>query len=182
MMMRGGSDCGRTSARFSAAFFVLFVLSVVIAAHPAAADTVRVGAARINIDGARWQAADVSDDGVTFVPKGAIASRLDEVHLSRHAAGGDATCERLPQDFLALHDYDPRSYRPSRVVIGGREGTRIAADKPCRNATPIGVIACVKAGSDIYVLSALQADCGGVNLFSGIDPLDEIAKGVSFEE
>jgi hypothetical protein len=38
----------------------------------------------------------------------------------------------------------------------------------------------VKKGSRTYLLQALQTGCGGRNLFSGIDPLAEIAGGITF--
>ncbi len=157
MTIRGGSGTGRTSARFAAALFVLGVLPIVLAVRPAAADILRVGAARIAFDATRWRAEDVSDGGATFVPKGTIGGRRDPVHISRHAAGGDASCERLAQGLLALHGYDARSYSRSRVVLGGSDGTRVVAHTGCRNATPPGAVACVKTGAQLYVLAALQA-------------------------
>ncbi len=179
MCCRNGT--GEMSARLCAALFVIGVLNA-LAAYPVAADTLRVGAARIAFDATRWQVADVSKASATFVPKVTIAGRLDPVHILRHAADSDAPCERLPQDLLALHGYDAQTYNRSRVVLGGRDATRIAARTGCRNATPLGVVACVKSGGDVYVLSALQAGCHGANLFSGIDPLEEIAQGLSFAE
>ncbi len=37
-----------------------------------------------------------------------------------------------------------------------------------------------KVGKRAYILEALQVGCGGRNLFSDIDPLSEIAAGVTF--
>ncbi len=50
----------------------------------------------------------------------------------------------------------------------------------CRNATPRGVVACAKVAGRTYLLQAVQAGCSGRNLFSGIDPLTELADGISF--
>jgi hypothetical protein len=38
----------------------------------------------------------------------------------------------------------------------------------------------MKKGTRTYLLQALQPGCGGRNLFSGIDPLTEIADGITF--
>jgi hypothetical protein len=43
------------------------------------------------------------------------------------------------------------------------------------------VVLCVKTGSRAYLLQALPGGCLGNNLFSGIDPLEEIADGMTFE-
>ncbi len=64
--------------------------------------------------------------------------------------------------------------------MGGIAGEGFSAHTGCRNATPRGEVLCVKVGKRAYVLEALQVGCGGRNLFSGIDPLAEIAAGVTF--
>lgn len=45
---------------------------------------------------------------------------------------------------------------------------------------PRGEVACVLVGGRAYLLQAAQPGCGGRNLFSGIDPIAEVASGISF--
>ena len=77
--------------------------------------------------------------------------------------------------------YDKQSLAASGVSIGGLTAERFAAHTGCRNATPRGVIICVKHGGHAYLLQALNPGCTGRNLFSGVDPLTEIADGIRFE-
>jgi hypothetical protein len=76
--------------------------------------------------------------------------------------------------------YDALERLPVATRIGGVEGVRLSASTGCRNATPPGAVACVRVAGRAYLLQALQPDCGGRNLFTGIDPLAEIAAGIGF--
>jgi hypothetical protein len=86
----------------------------------------------------------------------------------------------LAQRAFALGHYDASEIISTPVAVGGVAAERFAAHTGCRNATPLGEVVCVRFKERAYLLSALQPGCGGRNLFSGIDPLDEIAAGIAF--
>ena len=137
----------------------------------------RLGDAYVRFDRARWQAS-VSQDSITFAPEGEAARELDPVVL--RVVTEDASCAVLAERAYQLGHYDASDIEPGPVTVGGLSAERFVAHTGCRNATPRGEIACVKAGGRTYLLQALQAGCGGRNLFSGIDPLAEIAGGMTF--
>jgi hypothetical protein len=163
---------GRT-ARLVLALSVVAVSSTALAADT----TVRLGDASVRFDRARWQAS-VSHDSISFAPQGEAARELDPVVL--HVVSEDATCAALAERAYEFGHYDASDIEPAPAAVGGLSAERFAAHTGCRNATPQGVILCVKKGSRTYLLQALQAGCGGRNLFSGIDPLAEITSGITF--
>jgi hypothetical protein len=152
-------------------------LAAVSSAAARAEATVRLGDATVRFDRARWQAS-VSRDSIGFSPQGVIARELDPVEL--RVVADDASCVGLAEAAFQLGNYDAANIEPTPVTVGGLAAQRFAAHTGCRNATPRGVILCVKTGSRAYLLQALPGGCLGNNLFPGIDPLAEIAGGITF--
>ena len=154
----------------------LFAVAHVFEVHAAEA-TAQLGGARVRYDDTRWQLS-ASSDQLLFYPLGALERDRDPVTL--RLASDDASCTDLALNAFASGRYDTQSVKAAPVRMGGVTGERFAAHTGCRNATPQGVIICAKAGGRAYLLQSLNAGCSGRNLFSGIDPLDEIAGGIAF--
>ncbi len=146
-------------------------------AHAADA-IIHLGDARVRYDDTRWQATERSGR-VQFTPLGENARRLDPADL--RILDDSATCTDLALQAYELGYYDTRALAPTPTVVGGVKGERFEAHTGCRNATPRGVIICVKTKGSAYLLQSLNTGCQGNNLFSGIDPLSEIANGMTFK-
>ena len=138
---------------------------------------VRLGDASVRFDRTRWQAS-VSHDSVSFAPQGEAARELDPVVL--RVVVVEQPCATLAESAFGIGHYDVSDMARTPIEIGGVSGERFMAHTGCRNATPRGVIACAKVADRTYLLQALQPSCGGRNLFSGIDPLTELAEGITF--
>jgi hypothetical protein len=150
----------------------------VLACAALAADVVvRLGDASVRFDRARWQAS-VSHDSISFAPQGEAARELDPVVL--RVVAGDQPCAALAETAFGIGHYDVSAIERTPIEIGGVNGERFMAHTGCRNATPRGVVACAKVAGRTYLLQALNLGCEGRNLFSGIDPLTELADGISF--
>lgn len=147
-----------------------------------ASSTLRLGEATIEFDAARWQAVARENNTALFVPRGEAAQKLDAVEFGVHPETEAASCADISARLFNAGRYDASNVRMFPTTIGGIAAERFEAHTRCRNATPTGAIACIRRDRQTYVLMALQTGCGGSNLFSGIDPLGEIAKGVRFEE
>ena len=139
--------------------------------------SVRLDDATIRFDAARWKTTAL-DNSVAFIPKGEAERELDPVTL--RSLSDDAPCAAMAERSFQIGRYDLSENSPRRVTIGGVAGERFSAHTRCRNATPRGEVMCVKVDKRTYMLEALHVGCGGRNLFSGIDPLSEIAAGISF--
>ena len=131
----------------------------------------------MRFDLARWKTIALGSS-VTFTPKGEAEHELNPVTLRSHS--DDAPYAALAEHSFEIGHYDLSEISPRRVTIGGIAGEAFSAHTGCRNATPRGEVMCVKVDKRTYMLEALQVGCGGRNLFSGIDPLNEIAAGISF--
>jgi hypothetical protein len=159
----------------------ILVLAAAIAAGAAAAATpklLRLGDMQISYDGARWRA-DASGEGVlTMHPVGAIATKFDPVRVTR--APGDQSCEKLGRDALPKTLYEDTA--GIHIDVAGMKALRMSAHTRCRNAMPQGVVICMMSGGSAYLLTASRDGCrsGGNNLFSGIDPLNELMGGLRF--
>jgi hypothetical protein len=150
----------------------------VFASAALAADVaVRLGDASVRFDRARWQAS-VFQDSISFAPQGEAARELDPVVL--RVVAGERPCAALAESAFGVGHYDVSNIAGAPIEIGGVSGERFTAHTGCRNATPRGVVACAKVGGRAYVLQAVNPGCEGRNLFSGIDPLTELADGISF--
>jgi hypothetical protein len=143
-----------------------------------AADRVaELGDATVRYDDTRWRTLP-SEGTVRFEPHGEAMSRIDPVEL--HLADGDTTCAALADFAFQFGHYELGSMTTAPITAGGIAGERFEAHTGCRNATPRGVVICVKSAGNAYLLQSLHPGCTGNNLFSGIDPLAEIAAGISF--
>jgi hypothetical protein len=142
--------------------------------------TVRLGAALVRFDSARWATTETTG-AVYFNPQGTGAPKLDAVVLRRIPDDGVATCEAQATRMFGMGHYDLGSIQRTPMPLGDVSGERFTAHTRCRNATPRGEVACVPVGGATYLLVAVQHGCQGNNLFSGIDPLGEIAAGVAFD-
>lgn len=138
-----------------------------------------LGGARVRYDDTRWTALRL-ESRVRFEPIGDAAGKLDPVEL--HVADAAVSCAELASRAFTFGPYDSDELAPTAVKVGGLAGERFEAHTRCRNATPKGVLICVKSGGVAYLLQSLNPGCHGRNLFSGIDPLDEIAGGLTFTQ
>ncbi len=134
----------------------------------------RVGAATIRFDAARFKATSASQDSAWFV------AAEDSGAIEVTASAGAESCADLARRAFAAGPYDIREMETSAIDIGGGAGTRFAAHTRCRNATPRGEVVCVKAAGRTYLLTALRPGCRG-NPFPRSDALGEIAAGVTLE-
>jgi hypothetical protein len=175
----GACGSGETGAGQTNLKSVLALAAACVLAYAAlAADAVvRLGDASVRFDGARWQAS-VSDDSIGFAPQGEAARELDSVVL--RVIAEDAPCVALAETAFSIGHYDIGGIERSPMRVGGVIGERFMAHTGCRNATPRGVVACAKVAGRTYLLQAVNPGCEGRNLFSGIDPLTELADGISF--
>lgn len=153
------------------------VLALAAGSAIAADATVTLGDARVRYDDARWRALP-SEGSVRFEPIGDAARKLDPVEL--HIADASASCTELASRAFTFGHYDVSEITGTPVSIGGVAAERFAAHTRCRNATPQGVVMCVRSGGSAYLLQSLNPGCRGRNLFSGVDPLAEITNGLSF--
>jgi hypothetical protein len=175
----GPRGSGKAEAEQTHLKLVLALAAACILACAAlAANTVvRLGEASVRFDRARWQAS-VSHDSIRFAAQGEAARELDPVVL--RVVAGEQPCAALAESAFGIGHYDVSAMERGPIEIGGVNGERFMAHTGCRNATPRGVIACMKVAGRTYLLQALNAGCEGRNLFSGIDPLTELSDGISF--
>lgn len=159
---------------------LLGAVAVAVCAARAEERTVRLGAALVRFDSARW-AATQTTGAVYFNPQGDVAGKLDAVELRRIPDGDMATCEAHATRMFGMGHYDLGSIVRTPLSLDGVSGGRFTTHTRCRNATPRGEVACVHVGGATYVLVAVNDGCQGNNLFSGIDPLGEIAAGMTFD-
>jgi len=157
---------------------VALLLAALVAPGAGAADaSVALEGVSVRYDDARWQATG-GPRHVLFTPIGKEMRRMDPVDL--RVVDGNGTCTDLALQAFAFGQYDTDGMASVPIKVGGVAGDRFAAHTGCRNATPQGVVICVKSGGYAYLLQSLNPGCSGRNLFSDVDPLDEIARGISF--
>ena len=148
----------------------------------AAAQThsVRIGDMELVYDASRWRPEPGGSDEVAMHPIGPAGNKLDPVHVARFPGSSRQDCERLAPAQLSASLYeDPMG---DVTTVAGVTSLRLEAHTRCRNAMPRGVVICTVYRGSAYVLTANRAGCrsGGRNLFSGIDPLQELVGGVRF--
>jgi hypothetical protein len=149
---------------------------------PAAAEqqSLRLGKMELAYDAARWRAEATAEGSVTMQPIGAIADRLDPVHVGRATGRDIDDCKGMARATLTGPMYEDPVV--GYLDVAGVRSVRLKAPVKCRNAMPSGVAICVPYRGSSYTLSASHPGCrsGARNLFSGIDPLDELLRGVRF--
>ncbi len=143
--------------------------------------TVRLAAAVVRFDDTRWAATETTGS-VRFVSRADAARKLDAVELRQIPVRDGDTCETHAARMFATGLYDLGAIKRTPMQLASMSAERFTAHTGCRNATPRGEIACLRVGGAAYLLVAVQAGCRGNNLFSGIDPLGEIATGMTFGE
>lgn len=138
----------------------------------------RFGNMELAFDGQNWRADRESDTDIKMEPIGDAARRLDSISLKRIAMTTFTDCLDLARMALWGRHYEPPAV--TSVEVAKLPAVRLAARARCRNAMPEAVALCVHHRGSAYVLTARKAGCfsGGNNLFSGIDPLYEIAMGL----
>lgn len=153
-------------------------MTVGAGAAGAAEAVARLGEASVRYDDARWRVQEEAAS-LRFEPQGAGTQRMDAVTVVLDPR--DEPCEVRSARAFQFGAYDLGSIKTAPIRIGGIDGIRLAAHTRCRNATPRGVVACVRFNKRIYLVQALQAGCRGRNLFSRVDPIAEIADGIRFD-
>jgi hypothetical protein len=148
-------------------------------AGPALAGEVSIGLgdAQLRYDDARWHVS-ASAGRIEFTPHGSEMRMIDAVELRLLQDSGP--CRESALKSFDVGPYETERLTAAPIEVGGIAGERFEARTGCRNATPIGVVACLKTGGRVYLLQSLNPDCRGRNLFSGIDPLAEIGGGMTF--
>lgn len=169
-----GNNFARTRIGCAVAVALLCASLSWAAAEEAIAE---LGDARVTYDEARWHGV-TRPQRIEFEPIGDAMRRADPVAL-RVLDDGES-CHALALAAFSLGVYETDNISRAPVTVGGVAGERFEAHTGCRNATPIGVVTCVKYGGSAYLVQSLNAGCGGRNLFSASHPLDEIAAGISF--
>lgn len=151
-----------------------------VSAIAADSSTVSTGSLEITYDAERWRVDDQSADGFTMRPLGQLARKLDPVQVMKAPATNLDACTPLARSQLAIRRYESAKAEPN--TLGGSAAVRLVGASGCRNATARGVAICTYVAGHAYVLVAGKGSCrdGGVNLFSGIDPLEELAGGTRF--
>jgi len=149
----------------------------VAAAEP---KTLRFGQMELAYDGERWRPEFAGDATISMQAAGAIARKLDTIAIARAPTEGLEGCKELGQRQFIGSLYDEPKTSP--IEVAGVAGIRLSAHTRCRNATPKGVVVCLPYRGTGYVLKATQTGCRspGYNLFSGIDPLQELLDGIRF--
>jgi hypothetical protein len=142
--------------------------------------TLRLGQLELSYDVERWQAELTGDTSATILPTGTIARKLDAITISRAPTDGIEGCRALGTGQFQGSLYEEPT--AGQIEVAGVAGIRLSAHTRCRNATPTGVVVCVPYRGMGYVLKATQFSCRspGYNLFSGIDPLQELLDGIRF--
>jgi hypothetical protein len=148
----------------------------------AAAQThsVRIGDMELDYDASRWRPEPGGADEVAMHPIGAAGVKLDPVHLERFPRSQREDCETLAPAQLPASLYEEPM--ADVTTVAGLPSLRMEAHTRCRNAMPTGVVICTAHHGSVYVLTANRPSCdsGGRNLFSGIDPLQELVGGITF--
>lgn len=156
-----------------------FALAGLAAAALASQSVIELGDAHVRYDDTRWTAAE-RPGRIELTPIGKVARKLDPVHVRVIEASN--SCTELALQAFAIGHYETAGLAPTPIGVGGIKGERFEAHTGCRNATPRGVVICVKTGGKAYLLQSVNVGCEGRNLFSGIDPLAEIAEGLTFSD
>jgi len=159
------------------AFAVAMIIAFSVTDTHAAEAIVELGDARVAYDDARWRAVE-QRGRIEFAPQGENARRMDGAVL--RIVDGDNACSDLALQAFEVGLYDTDGLTSTPVAVGGIAGERFEAHTRCRNATPRGVVICVKHGAYAYLLQSLNPGCSGNILFSGIDPLNEVAAEITF--
>lgn len=167
------------TAEMMRAFAVAMLIALAIADADAGEAIAELGDVRVTYDDARWRTVE-RHGRIEFAPQGENAHRMDGAVLRVSDGDGDNACSDLALRAFEVGHYDTNGLAPTPVVVGGIPGQRFEAHTRCRNATPRGVAICVKHGAYAYLLQSLNSGCRGNNLFSGIDPLNEIAAQITF--
>ena len=161
----------------SCALFALAGYLACVAAVAQAPSTLPFADMEIAYDGQRWRP-ERGDTAVTLQSIGDDARRLDPVTIKRSVVAGRAGCLDLARQELAGRIYESPTI--SEIQVANLPAVRVTAHTRCRNAMPHGGVICVHHRGNAYLLTANKESCrsGAANLFSGIDPLYEIATGL----
>ncbi|MCK9911678.1 hypothetical protein MXD81_21160, partial [Microbacteriaceae bacterium K1510] len=90
---------------------------------------------------------------------GKVARKLDPVHVRVIEAGN--SCTELALQAFAIGHYETAGLAPTPIGVGGIKGERFEAHTGRRNATPRGVVICVKAAGKAYLLQSVNVGCEG---------------------
>ena len=151
-----------------------------IEAAAAEPQTLRFGDMELVYDAARWRADTRDENAVAMQPIGDGARKLDAVVLAKGPARDVEECGALARRQLSASFYDEPT--TSAVDIAGIAGVRVLAHTRCRNAMPQGLVVCLPHRGSGYMVVATRPSCrsGANNLFSRIDPVQELLDGVRF--
>lgn len=168
------------------AYFLKQALWVSLAMlHPIAAvadpSSVRLGSALISYDQEAWKAV-ANENSLRFEPKKAGPPVWRDPVELRRIVDGQLNCSQISHAEFEAHNYDLSSVKSTQTSIGARQAERFEAWTGCRNATPRGVVVCIRGPDAVYLLSAVQGGCGGSNLFSDVDPVADFGESLSFPD
>ncbi len=159
-------------------------LSGVLAAGGAAAnEPLRLGGLALDYDPGSWRLARSTADEAVLEPRGGLEGEQDPVRFVRRPGDVEQVCRALAHETWAGDLYgDPD---PTPTDLAGHPALRLAVHTRCRNATPVGHIACVEAGGTVYAVMTVNAivSCRAdiPVLFPDPAPLDELLRSLRIE-
>lgn len=145
--------------------------------------SLRLGDLALDYDATFWQLTASSADEAVLEPRGDLAGKQDPMRFVKRQGDRDSTCRAL-----AREAWSGELYLPPEAVetdLAGRPALRLTVHTHCRNATPVGRIACMEKDGSVYAVTSVNAitDCRADMpvLFPDPAPLDELLGSLRLE-
>jgi hypothetical protein len=139
-------------------------------------ETLRLGDLTLDYDKAQWRLVLSSAAEAVLEPSGALVGQQDPVRLVQRRGARDVTCGALAAEaWPGDHYAEPEA---TETDLAGRPALRLAVRTRCRNATPVGRIACIEKDGSVYAVMVVNAITGCRSVMSVLvpdpAPLDEL--------
>lgn len=140
----------------------------------------RLGSLELSYDTARWTMQGAGEHAFDFKPVGESSRNHEDVRVTWKPSERSEGCQAEVRQVLWSEMYEQPV--ATSVEIAGIAAERFVADTRCRNAVPKGIVICVPRRDGVYLIAATRSSCrdGGRSPFSGVDPLEELARGAKF--
>jgi hypothetical protein len=141
-----------------------------------------IGDLTLDVDLSRWQVERRGGDELVLEPTGEAVEKVNPLSVRHIAVDGGATCEGLAHEALDAKLYV--EIQASAAVTAQLPAVRFESRTRCRNATPKGIVICVKYGGALYLFISRIADCQSAPPIGPLaeNPLAEILEGASFAQ